>query len=121
MAARRRLTVKWNVLPCPSVLSSQSRPPISSTSWEEIVSPIPVPPKRRVVEPSAWMNGEDRLLLVGRDADAGVAHGDVQDDLVLTLGIEADGLQHLAFLGEPERVATRLRSTCRRRDGSPIT
>ncbi len=30
------------------------RPPISSTSWALIVSPRPVPPKRRLVDASAW-------------------------------------------------------------------
>ena len=50
-------TVKWNVLPSWGALSSQIRPPISSTSVEEIVSPRPVPPNRRVVDPSACRNG----------------------------------------------------------------
>ena len=50
-------TVKWNVLPSCGALSSQMRPPISSTSVDEIVSPSPVPPKRRVVDPSACLNG----------------------------------------------------------------
>ena len=38
-------------------LSTQIRPPISSTSVDEIVRPRPVPPNRRVVEPSACSNG----------------------------------------------------------------
>ena len=49
--------MKWNVLPSCGALSSQIRPPISSTSVDEIVRPSPVPPNRRVVEPSAWVNG----------------------------------------------------------------
>ena len=48
-----RVTVKWNVLPAPASLSTQIRPPISRTSVAEIVRPRPVPPNRRVVDPSA--------------------------------------------------------------------
>ena len=47
------LTVKWNVLPAPGVLSTQMRPPISCTRFDEIVKPRPVPPYRRVIDPSA--------------------------------------------------------------------
>ena len=47
--------VKWKVLPWPGALSTQILPPIICRSWREIVSPKPVPPKRRVVEPSAWV------------------------------------------------------------------
>ena len=42
------------VLPLPTSLSSSSFPFIRDTSWRLIVRPSPVPPKRRVVEPSAW-------------------------------------------------------------------
>jgi len=45
--------VKWNVLPTPGSLSIQRRPPINPASVAEIVRPSPVPPNRRVVEPSA--------------------------------------------------------------------
>ena len=49
--------VKWNVLPSSGSLSTQIRPPISSTSVDEIARPRPVPPNWRVVEPSACLNG----------------------------------------------------------------
>ena len=49
--------VNQKVLPMPGSLSTQIRPPISSTSLAEIVRPSPVPPNRRVVEPSACSNG----------------------------------------------------------------
>ena len=39
-----KLAVKWKVLPVPTSLSTQMRPPISSTSCDEIVRPSPVPP-----------------------------------------------------------------------------
>ena len=57
VADARAATVKWNVLPSSGALSSQMRPPISSTSVDEIARPRPVPPNRRVVEPSACLNG----------------------------------------------------------------
>ena len=76
--------VKWNVVPLPGSLSSQIFPPIRWTSVAEIVKPSPVPPKRRVVEPSAWLNASKIVcVLVGRDADAGVAHREVQHRAVL--------------------------------------
>ena len=50
------LTVKWKVLPLPTALSSQIRPPIKATSCDEIARPSPVPPYVRVVLPSAWAN-----------------------------------------------------------------
>ena len=45
-----------NVLPTPGSLSTQMRPPINSTRRAEMVKPSPVPPKRRVVLVSAWVN-----------------------------------------------------------------
>ena len=66
-ASRFSATVKWNVLPRPTTLSTQIRPPICSTSWREIASPSPVPPKRRVVEASACAKASKmtRLLSAG--------------------------------------------------------
>ena len=60
--ACRSGTVKWKVLPWPGSLSSQMRPPIRSTSREEMASPRPVPPNRRVVEPSAWLKARRSAL-----------------------------------------------------------
>ena len=53
-------TVKRNVLPTPGSLSSQTWPPISSTSRRQMVSPSPVPPCFRVVDESACMKGWNR-------------------------------------------------------------
>ena len=44
------------VEPSPSLLWTEIFPPISSTSWCVIESPSPVPPKRRAIELSAWVN-----------------------------------------------------------------
>ena len=63
---RESTTPNWNVLPRPGVLSTQMRPPISSTSCAQIVRPSPVPPNLRVVEPSRLRERlEDGRLLVG--------------------------------------------------------
>ena len=99
--------VKWKVLPWPGSLSTQIRPPISSTSCDEIVRPRPVPPYCRVVEPSACSNGSKigPLLLGGMPMPVS-RDGEVQADLVrrsrpFTLDVDHD----LAALGELDRVA----------------
>lgn len=55
-----RRTVNQQVLPCPTSLSTPRSPPISSTSRRQIARPSPVPPKRRVVELSAWLKAWNR-------------------------------------------------------------
>ena len=70
--------VKWNVDPLPGSLSAQIRPPMSSARRLQIASPRPVPPYRRVVEASTWLNDlEQAVEPVLRDPDAGVAHREV--------------------------------------------
>ena len=51
------LAVNQNTLPRPGSLSTPTAPPISCASSRAIDRPSPVPPKRRVVEPSACSNG----------------------------------------------------------------
>ena len=72
-------TVKAKVLPRPGSLSTVIVPAHQSRQRAAIVSPRPVPPYFRVVDSVLLLEGpEDLLLLVGRDADAGVAHGELQ-------------------------------------------
>ena len=73
LGCRPKRAVKWNVLPLPTSLSTQMRPPISSTSCGEMARPRPVPPNRRVVELSAWLKASKIAAACRRDADAGVA------------------------------------------------
>ena len=74
--------MKRNVEPLPSVALAQMRPPIASTSGLLIARPSPVPPNLRVVLASACVNAWNRRQSCsGVDADAGVAHRDL--DLVL--------------------------------------
>ena len=49
-----------NVLPTPGSLVDADLPPISSTSWRVMASPRPVPPKRRVIDPSACSKARNR-------------------------------------------------------------
>ncbi len=62
MVCRVSCTVKWKVDPSPTTPSIPISPPIFSTSCLQIARPRPVPPKLRVVEPSACMNGSKMAL-----------------------------------------------------------
>ena len=53
--AAEMVTVK--VLPWPNWLMTSISPPRALARRREIARPMPVPPKRRVVELSAWVNG----------------------------------------------------------------
>lgn len=46
---------KWNRLPSPTSLSTRILPPMPTQRSREIARPRPVPPKRRVVDSSAWV------------------------------------------------------------------
>ena len=64
-----------NTLPAPGALTSRISPPSSLDSSRLIARPRPVPPYLRLVRAVGLLERlEDDLLLVGRDADAGVAH-----------------------------------------------
>ena len=74
-----------------------------STIRFEIVNPRPVPPNLRVELPSACSNSQENTRLVlQRDADAGVAHGD-GNHVRLRGRLDDDG--DAALLGELDRVA----------------
>ncbi len=49
-------SVSVKVEPTPGSLSTSTSPPMSVASRREMARPSPVPPKRRVVELSAWLN-----------------------------------------------------------------
>ena len=51
------------VEPLPSSLSTEIVPPISSTRRLEMARPSPVPPNRRVVEASTWLNDVNSLSI----------------------------------------------------------
>ncbi len=49
--------MKLNVLPLPTSLCNDSRPPMACTRSDTIASPNPVPPYRRVLEASTCVKG----------------------------------------------------------------
>ena len=87
----------------------------------EIASPRPVPPKRRVVEPSACMKAwKSRACASGRNADAGVAHVKAQHRVCVRSRLPARTRSTTSpcsvnFTALPIRFV----STCRSRPGSP--
>ncbi len=46
----------WKRLPSPGADSASMRPPIISVRAWQMDRPSPAPPKRRVMEASAWLN-----------------------------------------------------------------
>ena len=109
--------VKWNVLPCPNSLSTQIRPPIKWTRLEAMASPSPVPP----ILPRRGSIGlgegrEDPRLVVRRDADSRIRHGELQEHLRgLAAARSSGGAQaghahrHFALRRELDRVADQVR------------
>ena len=98
--------VKWKRLPCPTSLSTQIRPPMSPTNWEQMASPRPVPPNRRVVELSAWVKASkiDRCLSAGIPSPVSVTQKFRPTwSSPHWLGRDLD--DHLAVLGELDRIA----------------
>ena len=116
--------VNQNVEPTPTSLSHADGPAHQLGELREMIRPRPVPPYLRVVEESTcvkeWNRRSRRL---GRDADAGVATSkrtDARPILVRPPGsrpvstISPSSVNFTALL-------SRLRSTWRRRPGSPRT
>ncbi len=101
-----QLTVNRKVLPMPGSLSTQIRPPISSTSLAEIVRPSPVPPNRRVVEPSACSNGWKIVSSFSAGMPIPVSATAKWRTTPSTAGVlERNGDDDFAPLGELDRVA----------------
>src|SRR5262249_26271918 len=62
--ARRRGIEKEKVDPFPSSLSTQTRPPCSSTNFRVMLSPSPGPATSRVMETSPWRNSVNSLSIL---------------------------------------------------------
>ncbi len=88
-----------------------------------MASPSPVPPKRRVVDPSACRKASKiACVLVRGNADAGVADAEVQARAPLGARVLADRDDHVALLGELDGVADEVRRAPGwSRVGSPTT
>jgi hypothetical protein len=87
---------------CPGPACSRPRclPPISSTSCLLIVVPRPVPPKRRVIEASAWVNGSKIACRRSGAMPMPVSFTSKVQLLALQLGAQGDA----AFFGELDGV-----------------
>ena len=94
------------MLPAPGSLSTQIRPPINRTSVAEIVRPRPVPPNRRVVDPSAWRKASKIASCFSGGMPMPVSVT-LKCSVVLPVAraIFPDGDEDVAALGELERVA----------------
>src|SRR2546422_980769 len=67
------LGLDLNVEPTPTWLVTQIFPPCSSTNFRQRVSPSPVPSAFFSAVPT-WRNSSNRLLILRRDTNPGVAH-----------------------------------------------
>ncbi len=97
-----RGSTKLNVAPRPISLSTQMRPPCSSTSLRVSAKPSPVPSCCRASEESSCSNSRDSLEIFRRDPDAGTdteitmpsASPPRRDADSSPLGGELDGVAH---------------------------
>ncbi len=114
--------VKWKVVPLPTVLSYQIRPPIRPTNWDAMASPSPVPPNLRVVELSAC---EKAWKMVGPfsagNSDPGVTHRKAQLRLVRGQRIESHPEDDFPCSVNLIALPTMFISTWRSRAESPIS
>ena len=87
-------------------LARRSVPPIRSTSFLQIASPRPVPPKRRVVDASAWMKLSKRRACCVASMPMPVSVTSKRTPIaVAMLRFLADSEDDLAGVGELDRVA----------------
>ena len=99
-------TVNQKVLPTPGLLSTQIRPPMSSTSLAEIVRPRPEPPNRRVVEPSACSNGWKIVSSFSTGMPMPVSATEKRRTALLVREfLEINGHENFAAFGELDGVA----------------
>ena len=92
----RKRAVKWKVLPDPLRFRPTSGRPSNRRAPTRWPGPGPVPPYWRVVELSACSKAlKMTSLLVGGNADARVAHGEMQRHLVASADSRRDGRSRL--------------------------
>ena len=85
--------------------SAHQRP----TRREQMVSPRPVPPNRRVVLPSAWENASKMVrCFSGGDSDARVGHLELDRHVVVGSRDDTHAQRHVARVGELDGVADQI-------------
>ena len=101
-----RVSVTVKVEPAPGVLSTDTSPPISWARRRTIERPRPVPPKRRVVELSAWEKGWNSRACCASFMPMPVSLTDSTTRVRAVAQRLGAGADHgAAALGELERVA----------------
>ena len=118
---RPSLAVKWKVLPLPGSLSTPIWPSIISTSRLLIVGPRPVPPYLRVVEASACEKAEELRAAAQGSGRCRCLDLEAHEHRCSPRRPCCTRDDDLALLGELDRVAARLSSTCPSRSGSPTS
>ena len=101
--------------PLPDSLSTQIWPPIISTKRIEMESPSPVPPYRRVVDVSAWVNGSKMIFCFLGRMPMPVSVTVKCSVHAVRSAFRFDAQDDLALVGELDRVPGRFNTTCRKR------
>src|ERR1700746_2584102 len=91
-----RRTVKTD--PLPGSLATVTSPPIMRASLRVMARPSPVPPERRAVRASAWLNSSNSFALLRGHSDAGIHDGKL--DPAASIGDLAHPQGDLAGFGE---------------------
>ncbi len=114
-------TVK--VEPLPSSLSTEISPPFISARRLQIARPSPVPPKRRVVEDSAWVKAWNSFAWLALEMPMPWSITRKRHPNLAGLPGATNGSARIATSLPSENLTAlppRLNSTCRRRVGSPL-
>ena len=98
-------TLNEKVAPRPSTLSALISPPIRATSREVIASPSPVPSWRRVDEASTWLNFSNTWSSLSAGMPMPVSLTTIVSRVLALTADAADVDQHMAGVGELDRVA----------------
>ncbi|MEZ4636028.1 MAG: hypothetical protein R2856_13875 [Caldilineaceae bacterium] len=91
--------------PTPAWLSTQTKPPISSTSCLLMASPRPVPPESRGGGVHLAEGLKEPVHAIFGDANAGVAHGELQAMTARSQRLAGDLDEDFAGFGEFDAVA----------------
>ena len=113
--------VKAKVLPTPSALETDRLPPIIPTSCEAMFNPRPVPPKRRVVDASAWVKASKIFCCLAAGMPMPVSRTETRSSNGSRVPLSSTRTAISPASVNLTALLSRLASTCRRRTGSPLT
>ena len=107
-----------NVLPVPTTLETVRSPPIALASRRLMVSPSPVPPKRRVVDVSACVKGSKIASSLSAGMPMPVSITSISRRIVVPSSIQRSRTVTAPCWVNLIALPTRLVIVCRRREGS---